>query len=343
MKPDTPAPLPFDAARLDAFIRQALPEVRGGMEVERIGGGQSNPTFFVTYPNRTLVLRTRPAGVVLPSAHAVDREYRVMKALASSDVPVPRMVLFHAQEDVLGTPFYLMERVEGRVFADNQLPGLLPAERRAVYFAMADTMARLHAVDVAAVGLADYGRPGNYFERQLARWNKQWALSRTGPNPELDELLAWLAAHVPRDELSALVHGDFRLGNLMFHPSEPRVVAVLDWELSTLGHPLADVAYNACAWRTLPGEYGGVRGADLAALGIPCEEEYLARYYRASGREQRAAPFHYGFALMRWSVIFEGISARAQRGTAAARDAAEVGALAGAMARRGLEAVGRSA
>jgi aminoglycoside phosphotransferase (APT) family kinase protein len=339
MNPDTH----FDPARLDAFIRQALPEVRGGMELQRIGGGQSNPTFFVTFSNRRLVLRTRPAGAVLPSAHAVDREYRVMKALAASEVPVPRMVLFHAELDVLGTPFYLMERVEGRVFADNTLPGLKPAERRAIYLAMAETMARLHAVDVAAVGLADYGKPGNYFERQLSRWNKQWALSRTRPNAELDALLAWLAAHVPADEQSGLVHGDFRLGNLIFHPTEPRVVAVLDWELSTLGHPLADVAYNACAWRTLPGEYGGLRGLDLAALGIPGEQEYLAHYYRARGGEQRAAPFHYGFALMRWSVIFEGIAARAQGGTAAAHDAAEVGALAGAMARRGLEAVQQAA
>jgi aminoglycoside phosphotransferase (APT) family kinase protein len=342
MNPDTPLPLPFDAARLDAFIRQALPEVRGGLAVDRIGGGQSNPTFFVTYPNRRLVLRTRPAGDVLPSAHAVDREYRVMRALAQSEVPVPRMVLFHANEDVIGTPFYLMERVEGRVFADNRLPGVQPAERRAIYFEMAEIMARVHAVDVSAADLADYGKPGGYFERQLSRWNKQWALSRMHPNPELDELLAWLAAHVPRDALSALVHGDFRLGNLMFHPSEPRVVAVLDWELSTLGHPLADVAYNACAWRTLPGEYGGVRGLDLMALGIPGEDEYLARYYRASGRAQRVAPFHYGFALMRWAVIFEGIAARAKGGTAAGHDAAEVGALAGAMARRGLEAIGRA-
>lgn len=331
--------LPFDPSRLDAFVRQALPEVSGEPRLERIGGGQSNPTFFVSYPNRRLVLRTKPAGVTLPSAHAVDREYRVMKALAASDVPVPRMLLFHPDPDVMGTPFYLMERVEGRVFADAALPGIAPTERRAIYLAMAATMARLHRVDIAAAGLSDYGRPGNYFERQLARWNKQWALSRTRANPELDELLAWLAAHVPPEEESALVHGDFRLGNLMFHPQEPRVVAVLDWELSTLGHPLADVAYNACAWRTLRGEYGGLRGLDLDALGIPGEAEYLEAYYRAAGRSQRAAPFHYGFALMRWSVIFEGIAARAHSGTAAAHDAAEVGALAGAMARRGIEAV----
>jgi aminoglycoside phosphotransferase (APT) family kinase protein len=341
MNPDPS--IPFDPARLDAFLRHAVPGVRGELQLERIGGGQSNPTFFVSYPNRRLVLRTKPAGVTLPSAHAVDREYRVMKALAASDVPVPRMVLFHADTDVIGTPFYLMERVEGRVFADAALPGVTPAQRHEIYLAMADVMARLHRVDVAAVGLSDYGRPGNYFERQLARWGRQWALSRTRANPELDELLAWLAAHVPPDEESAVVHGDFRLGNLMFHPQEPRVVAVLDWELSTLGHPLADVAYNACAWRTLRDEYGGLRGLDLAALGIPSETEYLEAYYRAAGRSRRATPFHYGFALMRWSVIFEGIAARAQGGTAAAHDAAEVGALAGAMARRGLEAVSPSA
>jgi aminoglycoside phosphotransferase (APT) family kinase protein len=195
-------------------------------------------------------------------------------------------------------------------------------------------------VDVAALGLSDFGKPGNYFERQLRRWTQQWALSKTRENPGIDQLLAWLGAHLPDDDETTLTHGDFKLGNLMFHPSEPRVIAVLDWELSTLGHPLADVAFNTVTWRTLPREYRGIRGLDLAALGIPDEREYLAHYYRSAGRSTEAQPFHWAFALMRWAVIFEGIAARAQGGNAVADNAAEVGALSVALARRGLESAG---
>ena len=309
------------------------------MVLERIGGGQSNPTYFVDFANRRMVLRKKPEGEVLPSAHAVDREYRVMRALADSDLPVPATVLYHAEVDVIGTPFYLMERVPGRVFSDNALPGLEPAERRAIYLAMAETLAVLHRVDWHAVGLGDFGKPGQFFARQLGRWQKQWDLSRTRANRAIDELISWLGAHLPEDDETCLAHGDFKLNNLMFHTSEPRVVAVLDWELSTLGHPLADVAFNTVAWRTLPAEFGGIRGLDLQALGIPTEHEYLAHYYRCSGRNTQATPFHWAFALMRWAVIFEGIAARAQRGNAAASNAAEVGALSVAMARRGLEAI----
>ncbi len=332
----------FDLIALDKFLRGAIPDLRGGMRVEKVGGGQSNPTFFVSFDDRRLVLRKKPAGDVLPSAHAVDREFRVMKALADTALPVPPVVLFHAGDDVIGTPFYLMERVEGRVFTDNSLPGMAPAERRAIYLAMADTLAVLHAVDWRAAGLADFGRPGGYFHRQLRRWQQQWELSRTGENAAIDELLAWLPKHVPQDEETTLTHGDFKLNNLLFHPTQPHVVAVLDWELSTLGHPLADVAFNTVTWRTLPQEFGGIRGLDLAALGIPDEQEYLAHYYRRSGRTdpgQQATPFHWAFALMRWAVIFEGIAARAARGNAVAEDAAEVGALGVALARRGLEAI----
>lgn len=332
----------FDAAVLERFLRQRLPELRGAMRLEKIGGGQSNPTFFVSFDNRRLVLRKKPGGDMLPSAHAVDREYRVMKALAATALPVPPVVLYHPDDDVVGTPFYLMERVEGRVFTRNDLPGMEPAQRRAIYLAMADTLAVLHAVDWQAAGLGDFGRPGGYFQRQLRRWQQQWDLSRTRENRAIDELLAWLAQHVPADDETTLTHGDFKLNNLLFHPTEPRVLAVLDWELSTLGHPLADVAFNTATWRTLPQEFGGIRGLDLAALGIPGEHEYLAHYYARSGRtqpERQAAPFHWAFALMRWAVIFEGIAARAARGIAVADDAAEVGALASALAQRGLEAI----
>jgi aminoglycoside phosphotransferase (APT) family kinase protein len=240
---------------------------------------------------------------------------------------------------VIGTPFYLMDRMDGRVFSDNTLPGMQPQERRAIYFAMAETMAKLHQVDWVGLGLADFGKPGNFFARQLARWSKQWSLSKTQPNPDIDTLIAWLNANLPHDDETALAHGDFKLGNLMFHPIEPRVIAVLDWELSTIGHPLADVAFSAVVWRLFPEEYGGIRGLDLDALGIPREEEYLAHYYHCVSRETPVAPFHYALALMRWAVIFEGISARARIGTAIADNATEVGALSVALARRGVEVI----
>jgi len=332
----------LDPVRLEAFLRARLPGLRGIMRLDKIGGGQSNPTFFVSFDNRRLVLRKKPAGEVLPSAHAVDREYRVMQALAHTALPVPPMVLYHPAPDIIGTPFYVMERVEGRVFNDNSLPGMSPDERRAIYFAMADTLAVLHAVDWQAAGLGDFGRQGQFFQRQLRRWQQQWELSRTRPVPAIDELIAWLARHMPQDDETTLAHGDFKLNNLLFHPTEPRVVAVLDWELSTLGHPLADVAFNTVPWRTLPSEYGGIRGLELAPLGIPGEHEYLAYYYRRAGRTdpaRQAAPFHWAFALMRWAVIFEGIAARALRGNAVSDNAAAVGALGVALAQRGLEAI----
>jgi len=333
--------LPPCLARLSHFLKQNMVGLQGDMRVQKSTGGQSNPTYFVDFDNRQLVLRKRPRGKTLPSAHAIDREYRVMRALTRSDLPVAPTVLYCADTEVLGTPFYLMERVDGRVFNDGSLPGLHPSERRAIYFAMADTLATLHAIDWRAVGLADFGRAQGYFPRQLRRWQQQWALSKTRDIPEIDELLGWLSQHIPDDEETTLTHGDFKLNNLMFHPTKPRVVAVLDWELSTLGHPLADVALNTTPWRALPSEYGGILGLNLEALGIPGEQEYLAYFYRRTGREpdRQAKPFHWVFAFLRWAVIFEGIAARAQNKNAASDNAAQVGALSVAFARRGLEAV----
>lgn len=329
----------FDPRRLEDFLRRHVDGLKGQMRMERIGGGQSNPTWFISFDNRELVLRKQPVGPLLPGAHAVDREARVMRALVDSDLPVPNVVLFHSEADVIGTPFYVMDRVPGRVFASCSLPGLERDERAAIYLAMGNTMARLHRVDWQAAGLADFGRPGDYFTRQIARWSRQWDLSRTRDNADIEFLRAWLPAHLPEQTETTLCHGDFRLGNLMFHPTEPHVVAVLDWELSTLGHPLADVAFNCLAWRTLPTEYGGIRGLDLDALGIPTEDEYLRAYYRDSGRRDGITAFHFAFALFRMAVIFEGIAARALAGNAASDDAAEVGKLTAAFACRAVEFV----
>ena len=331
----------FDPGRLDGFLREAL-GVRGAMAIERVGGGQSNPTFFISYPDRRLVLRKQPDGPVLPSAHAVDREFRVLRALADTDVSVPRALLFHSERDIVGTPFYVMERLDGRVFHDAALAGAEPAERRAMYFDTAETLARLHDVDWHAAGLADFGRPGNYFGRQIARWTKQWQLARFRDIPDLERLAARLPGLMPEDDETTIVHGDYRIGNMMFDPGRPRVLAVLDWELSTLGHPLADLAFNCLIWRSTPDEYGGILGLDVARLGIPTEAEYLDHYYRRrrTGPGTRLATFHLAFAMFRFAVIFEGIAARARAGTAAADNAAVVGDLSLAFARHGAELLG---
>ncbi len=345
-KADAPTELEFDAETLDRYIRDKLPEVTGQLRLERIGGGQSNPTFFVDYDNRAMVLRKKPPGDILQSAHAVDREYRIMNALANSPVPVPQMTLFENDESVVGTPFYLMEKLDGRVFPDYSLPGVEPEQRREMYFSMAETMAAVHQVDWRAVGLEGFGKPGDYFTRQIRRWSKQWSQSKTRENPWIDQLIEWLPENIPDDDESTICHGDFRMGNLMFHPTEPRVIAVLDWELSTIGHPLADVAFNCMAYRTLPSEYGGMMGLNLAELGIPQESEYLAYYNRLTGRgpggKPEVQPFHFAFSLFRFAVIFEGIAARAAGGNAASDNAAEVAELAPALARRGVEIIDES-
>ena len=325
--------------RLEAFLKGAITGLEGPMRMEPIAGGQSNPTFFVDFDNRSMVLRKQPEANLLPSAHAVDREFRVMQALAATDVPVPKMLLFHADRDVVDTPFYLMERLQGRVFPHYALPGMEPTERRDIYLAMADAMARLHKVDWAAIGLSDFGRSGGYFSRQIARWTKQWQTARTRESADVERLIAWLPKNIPDETETRISHGDFRLGNLMFHPTQPCVVGVLDWELSTLGHPLADVAFNCIAYHTLPAEYGGIRGLDLAALGIPAQADYLKHYSAISGRADGVGAFHFAFALFRMAVIFEGIAVRAASGNAAAGNAAEVGALCSAFAKRGVEFV----
>ncbi len=329
----------FETAALDAYTRERFGAPL--LSVERIGGGQSNPTYFVTTGEARYVLRKQPNGPILKGAHAVDREFRVLDALAKTDVPVPRPVLFETETSILGTPFYLMQRLEGRVFHDAALPGLAPEERRALYLAMAETLAKLHSVDPNAIGLSDFGRPGDYFERQLNRWSKQWNESPTDDIPALDILIERLTAHRPVDDgLVAIAHGDYRMGNLMFHPKEPRVIGILDWELATLGHPLADVGFAAMAWHSRPEDYGGIAGLELDALGIPSEAEFVGHYMAHAKGGPPLLPFHIAFALFRFAVIFIGIADRARQGNAAGGNAHEIAPLAARFAEIGLKIMG---
>ncbi len=334
----------LDAAALRDWLSRHFPEDGGpdaALALEPISGGQSNPTYFVTWGPRRLVLRRKPAGAILPGAHAIEREFRVLRALEGTNVPVPRALLLEEDAGVLGTPFYVMERLEGRVFSDCALPGLSPEERRAMYLSMAETLARLHAVRPDEVGLGNYGRPGGYFERQLRRWSEQYANSPGPRIPALDRMMDWLPANMPADEGAvSIAHGDFRLGNMMFHPNEPRVIAVLDWELSTLGHPLADLGFCVMPWQTAPDEYGGILGLDHAALGIPSREKFVAHYHAHACPTAELTRFHLAFALFRFAVIFVGIADRAGAGNAASDEAAELGPLAERFAIRAMQAAG---
>lgn len=331
---------PARLAALEAWIAGAT-GLDGPLRLTPIAGGQSNPTWFATLPDADLVLRTRPSGPTLPGAHAIDREYRVLRALHPAGLPVPRPVAWCGDADVIGTPFYLMERLPGRVFHDATLPALSPEDRHAAYLSMAETLATLHAVDPAAVGLSGFGRPGDYFERQHGRWTRQWRMAEGMDIPEIDRLSDALASLMPADDGSlSIVHGDYRVGNLILHPELPRVVGVLDWELSTLGHPLSDLGFCCMTWRTAPGEYGGIRGTEASAPGIPSREAFVAHYAAHAGAAQALQPFHEAFAFFRFAVIFVGIAERARQGSAVDPRAAELAPLAAVFARRGLEVLG---
>jgi len=325
---------------LSNWLKVVMPN-QVGLTTQRVSGGQSNPTWFVTWGKRQLVLRSKPMGPILPGAHAIEREFRVMTALRRTDVPVPRTLWFEEDSDILGTPFYLMERIDGQVLSDCSLPGMTPAARRSTYLEMARTLARLHAVRPAEVGLEDYGRSGNYFERQIRRWTRQYQESDVDRVPALDQLAAWLPDNMPPDDgIISIVHGDFRLGNLMFHPERAEVVGILDWELSTLGHPLADLGFCVIPWHSAPEEYGGILGTAWENNGIPTREEFVAEYFRHSDFDSSLLPFHIAFALFRFAVIFIGIADRARGGSAASEEADKLAPLAEGFALRALEIPG---
>lgn len=330
----------FDPARLRPVLAKALGPNNDNFRLERIAGGQSCPTYALDWGDRRLVLRKQPPGQILKGAHAVDREYRVLQALAQSEVPVPAPLFFHDKKTTLGTPFYVMERIEGRVFTDASLANISVKDRRAIWMALAEMLARLHALDPSAVGLDDFGRPGNYFERQLSRWDRQYRSSPSAPIADIERLHGWLELNMPPDDGDiALCHGDFRLGNLMFHPDRAEIVAVLDWELATLGHPLADLGFCTMPWHSAPDEYGGLLGVDLALQGLPTESEVVARYFEGARPTAPLLTFHKAFALYRFAVIFVGISDRASSGSASDPDAGRLAPLAERFAARALDLI----
>lgn len=329
-----PAQHRFDEAALAAFLASAVPDFRAPLTVQQFRGGQSNPTFLLEWAGRRAVLRKKPPGALLPSAHAVEREYRVMRALWNTAVPVPEMLAFSDDPAIIGTPFFVMDFVPGRIFEDVTLSAVPVAERGAMYDAMADTLAALHRVDYATAGLADFGKSGGYVERQVHRWSKQFKATETEPLPAMERLISWLPHNLPAADETSLTHGDYRLGNIMFHPTEPRVVALLDWELSTLGHPLADLAFNALAWHIpAAGETDvlpGLAGLDQAGHGLPAEQDYLQRYVTAAGRAgvPRDWPFWIAFAAFRFAAICQGVYYRGLQGNAADSAAPKYGAAA---------------
>ncbi len=336
----------FDIAALQTYLEARLVGFAGPLTVEQFKGGQSNPTYKLMTPSASYVMRSKPGPTdkLLASAHAIDREFTVMSALHGTDVPVPKMHLLCEDEAVIGRAFYIMQFMPGRVLWEQSLPGIAKPDRAAYYDEMNRVIAALHKVDVAKVGLADYGKPGNYFERQIGRWTKQYLASITQPIEAMEKLIEWLPARIPasaRDESQvSVVHGDYRLDNVMFHPTEPRVIAVLDWELSTIGHPLADFSYHCMSWHIPPGQFRGIGGLDLQALGIPDEKSYVRRYCERTNRADPDAVmadwnFYLAYNMFRLAGILQGIAKRVETGTASSPQARQAGARAGPLAEMG--------
>jgi len=316
----------FDLGALEGYLRNH--GFSGPLTIEQFKGGQSNPTYLISVAGKHHVMRAKPgpAAKLLPSAHAVEREFRVITALGKAGIPVPRAYCLCEDEGVIGRAFYIMEYVEGRVLWDQSLPGMTPPERAAIYDEMNRVIAALHRIDYAAAGLADYGKPGNYFARQIGRWSRQYRSSETVRIEPMDALIAWLPENIPAGDETTVVHGDYRMDNLIFHPDEPRILAILDWELSTLGHPLADFSYHCMSWHIPPGQFRGIQGLALAALGIPDESRYIAAYCARTGRgEMEHWDFYLAYNLFRIAAILQGVMKRALEGTAASAQALEAG------------------
>ena len=322
------AAIPFDQKALEAYLQAHIAGFQGPVTIKRFKGGQSNPTYLLTTPTRQYVMRTKPAAAaqLLPSAHAVDREFRIQSALARSPVPVATMHGLCEDEAVIGRAFYVMDFVEGRIFWEQSLPDMQPSERAAIYDELNRVIAELHKVDYEAFGLSDYGKPGNYFVRQIDRWTRQYRASETHTINAMERLIAWLPQHIPYEENPqiALVHGDYRIDNVIFHPTAPRILAVIDWELSTLGHPLADFAYHLMTRHMPPGVMRGLQGVNLRELGIPEESTYIAAYQHRVGRPVADDwNFYLAYNVFRLAAIVQGIAKRADEGTASSAKAAE--------------------
>ena len=328
----------IDRDALERYLSASLEHFRGPLEIRQFEGGQSNPTFVLHTPEAAYVLRKKPPGQLLPSAHAVDREYRVMTALAETDVPVPVTLLMCDDASVIGTPFFVMDCVNGRVFRQPHLPGVSAPDRARMYEQMAAVLASLHHVDAASIGLGDYGRPGNYYARQTARWSQQYVSARTEKIAAMDRLMEWLPANIPPGNDAAIVHGDYRVENLIFHSTKPMIVAVVDWELSTLGHPLADLAYNCLTYHLPPEALGLVEEKESDRSGMPTEAEYVATYCRFTGRD--GIPrwnFYLAFSMFRLASILQGVYARGLQGNAASEFALKRGAAARLIAEQAWE------
>ena len=316
----------LDEAALARYLHDALDEFAGDLSVRQFAGGESNPTYLLSSAGHDYVLRKKPPGKLLPSAHAVEREYRVITALRDTDVPVPRTYHLCDDESIIGTPFFVMEKVEGRVLRNPALPGLPPTERRAIYEHFIDVLATLHNVDHDAVGLGDFGRPGNYYTRQFSRWSKQYEASKTEEIAAMDNLIAWLPENIPPDDSTGITHGDYRLENTIVHLTEPRIVAVLDWELCTLGHPLADVAYACMGYLGNLGGSQAEKDISQGVPGIPDENEFVLRYCRATGRERiENWTFYLAFSLFRLAAIVQGVYKRGLDGTSSSDRATQFG------------------
>jgi len=332
----------FDIAKLEHYLRGHIEGFAGPLEVEQFKGGQSNPTYRISAGGRRYALRRKPPGKLLPSAHAVDREYRVIKALHGVGFPVARPYVLCEDDSVIGTAFYVMDCVEGRVLWDQALPGMSRAERASIWDELNRVIALLHAIDYREVGLQDFGKPGNYIARQVERWTKQYRASETERIEAMENLIDWLPKHIPPGDETSVVHGDYRLDNVVFHPTEPRILAVLDWELSTLGHPLADFAYHCMSWRIPPGKFRGIEGLPLDELGIPSEREYIELYCRRTGRagiDPSTWDYYLAYNMFRIAGITQGIMKRVVDGTAASAHALEAGSKAPVLAELGWQQV----